>query len=316
MMIEVMEQNSLTNINLKANEYIAAAKSENTLKAYRKDWENFYQFCNVTGLTSLPADTDTVIAYLTEQANNHKTSTLERRIAAISQAHQAAGFTSPTSSLKVRALMQGIRRTLGTAQESKVPAVTADIKVMVASLPDELIGVRDRALLLVGFAGGFRRSELVSIDVEDIEFKREGLIINLRKSKTDQEAAGRRIGIAYGSNCDTCPVRSLKLWLEESAIISGPLFRSVNRHGNLQENRLSDKAVALIIKRAAQSAGLNPDNYSGHSLRAGMATSAAAAGVSERSIMNQTGHRSQAMVRRYIREGNLFNNNASAQLGL
>jgi integrase len=187
---------------------------------------------------------------------------------------------------------------------------------MVTSLPDNLLGIRDRALLLIGFAGGFRRSELVALNVEDLEFKREGLVVTIRKSKTDQEGIGRKIGIPYGSNCDTCPVRSLQLWLEEGAITEGSVFRSVNRHGHVQEGCLSDKAVALVVKRCAESAGLDSSKYSGHSLRAGMATSAAMNGASERQIMKQTGHRSEAMVRRYIREGSLFNDNVSGNLGL
>ena len=315
-MVLVIDENSLTGINLKATEYMAAAKSTNTLTAYRRDWQDFEQFCTLAGLNSLPAAADTVVSYLTVLADTHKVSTLERRIASISQAHQAADLNSPTSDMKVRILMQGIRREKGTAPDCKAPAVTSDIKAMVSTLPDSLLGIRDRALLLIGFAGGFRRSELVSLDAEDLEFKREGLVIIIRKSKTDQEGQGRKVAIPYGSNCDTCPVRSLQLWLEESGISSGPLFRSVNRHGNLQANRLSDKAVALVVKRTAEAAGLDSSKYSGHSLRAGMATSAAAAGVSERAIMNQTGHRSQAMVRRYIREGSLFLNNAACSLGL
>jgi len=303
-------------IEAKSAEYMANAKSSNTLLAYRKDWDNFCQFCEDAGLQPLPADHNTVVSYLTVQADNHKVSTLERRIASISQAHQAAGYQTPTSSMEVRALMQGIRRTIGTAQTAKAPAVTADIKMMLATLPNNLLGCRDRALLLIGFAGAFRRSELVSLDVSDLEFKREGLIITIRKSKTDQEGQSRRIGVPYGSNCESCPVRSLQLWLEESGITEGPVFRSVNRHGNMQVGRLSDKAVSLVIKKYAEAAGLNPDNYSGHSLRAGLATSAAAAGVSERKIMDQTGHKSTTMVRKYIREGSLFNDNAAAGIGL
>lgn len=303
-------------IQARSAEYMTAAKSSNTIKAYRKDWDNFCQFCEEAGLQSLPTDNNTVVSYLTVQAENHKVSTLERRIASISQAHQAAGYPTPTSDMQVRVLMQGIRRTNGTAQNQKAPAVSSDIKAMVATLPDNLLGIRDRALILVGFAGGFRRSELVSLDFEDLDFKREGLIVNIRKSKTDQEQQGRKVGIPYGSNYDTCPVRSVQNWIEQSGLTSGPLFRSVNRHGNIQEGRLSDKAVSLIVKKYAQSAGLDASKYSGHSLRSGMATSAAMNGVSERAIMRQTGHKSEAMVRKYIREGSLFQGNAAAQLGL
>ncbi len=303
-------------IEAKSAEYMSAAKSSNTLKAYQSDWQGFEQFCVLAGMESLPASPDTVVAYLVTLAEDHKVSTLERRIASISQAHQAAGFATPTSDIQVRVLMQGIRRTNGTSQTQKAPAVSADIKVMVSTLSNNLLGIRDRALLLIGFSGAFRRSELVSLDVEDLTFSREGLIINIRKSKIDQEGNGRKVGIPYGSNCESCPVRSLQLWLEESGITEGPVFRSVNRHGNLQTGRLSDKAVALVVKRCAEAAGLDSSKYSGHSLRAGMATSAAAAGCSERKIMDQTGHRSTAMVRKYIRGGSLFLDNASASLGL
>lgn len=315
MMVKV-NNTRLNTITVQANEYMAHAKSSNTLKAYRTDWEDFCRFCNANGATSLPASVETVVTYLTVQADSHKVSTLERRIASISQAHQAAGFSTPTSDMQVRVLMQGIRRVKGTAQTAKSPVLTRDIKAMINTLPNSLLGIRDRALLLIGFAGGFRRSEIVGLDKEDIEFTREGVIVNLRKSKTDQECNGRKVGIGYGSNCDTCPVRSLQLWLEESGITTGPLFRSINRHGSLQEGKLSDKAVALIVKRSAESAGLDASKYSGHSLRAGLATSAAMAGVSERSIMRQTGHRSTAMVRKYIRQGSLFADNASCQIGL
>ena len=307
---------SLVDIAGKSADYMSQAKSKNTLTAYRKDWANFCQFCESAGLQALPASPETVITYLTVQADNHKVSTLERRIASISQAHQAAGYQTPTIDMQVRALMQGVRRTIGTAQKAKSPVLTRDIKDMIDTLPDNLLGIRDRALLLIGFAGAFRRSELVNINVEDLEFRREGLVITIKKSKTDQEGQGRKVAIPYGSNCNTCPVRSLQAWLEESGISTGPVFRSVNRHGNIQNGRLSDKAVSLVIKKYIEAAGLNPDNYGGHSLRAGLATSAAMNGVSERSIMAQTGHKSVNMVRRYIREGSLFNDNAAAGVGL
>jgi integrase len=183
---------------------------------------------------------------------------------------------------------------------------------MVETLQESLIGARDRALLLVGFAGAFRRSELVALDVRDVAFTTEGLMITLRRSKTDQEGQGRSVGLPYGSRLETCPVRSLRAWLALSEITSGPLFRPINRHGTMAEGRLSDRAVALVVKRTAKAAGLDPAKYAGHSLRAGLATSAAAAGVSERAIMNQTGHKSAATVRKYIREGSLFRENAAA----
>lgn len=210
----------------------------------------------------------------------------------------------------------GIRRTKGVAQQGKAPAVTADVRAMVAALPDTLLGLRDRAILLLGFAGAFRRSELVDLDREDLEIGSEGITATLRRSKTDQEGEGRKIGIPYGVRPETCPVRAILAWLDAAGIEDGPMFRSVNRHGQLQPGRLSDKAVALVVKRQAQACGLDPARYAGHSLRAGLATSAAAAGVQERTFMAQTGHRSEKMVRRYIREGSLFRENAAAAVGL
>jgi site-specific recombinase XerD len=296
------ELTSIEIINEKANEYINQAKSPNTKKAYRNDLTHFVNWCSKLGVQYLPASVDTVKMYLTALAEmDYKVSTITRRVSAISQAHQAAGFDSPTHALPIRALMAGIRRTKGTAQTGKAPTMTEDIREMVETLPENLLGERDAALLLLGFAGAFRRSELVSLDVEDLAFTKEGLKVTLRKSKTDQEGQGITKGIAYGSHPTTCPVRAMQQWLESSRITSGPVFRSINRHGQIQAGRLSDKAVALVVKRQAEAAGLNPADYSGHSLRAGLATSAANAGVGERAIMKQTGHKSTAMVRKYIR---------------
>ncbi len=301
----------------KANEYIAHAKSDNTIKAYRCDWSDFTSWCNGHGIQSLPALPEVIAAYIADLVERgYKAATIERRLVSISKAHVTAGYEDVTKTAIVKETWSGIRRTIGTHQEGKTPTLTADIRAMVNNLPDSLLGIRDRSLLLIGFAGGFRRSELVNLDVEDLEFKREGLIITIKRSKTDQEGNGRKVGIAYGSCPTTCPVRSLQAWIEASGITSGPLFRSVNRHNHIQEGRLSDKSVALIVKRTAESAGLDSSKYSGHSLRSGCATTAAMNGVSERSIMKQTGHRSEQMVRRYIREGSLFLNNASCSLGL
>lgn len=304
-------------IKSKVNEYINHAKADNTIKAYRSDWVDFTSWCDNNSLQSLPALPEVVAAYLADLVErNYKAATLERRLISIAKAHTTAGYDDVTKAAIVKETWKGIKRTVGTAQNGKAPCVTADLKLMLNTLPDNLLGIRDRALLLIGFAGGFRRSELVNLDTEDITFSREGLTIIIRKSKTDQEGNGRKIGIAYGSNCETCPVRSLQLWLEESGITTGPVFHSVNRYGNIQEERLSDKAVSLVIKKYATAAGLDSSKYSGHSLRAGMATAAAMNGASERQIMKQTGHRSEAMVRKYIREGSLFINNVSCNLGL
>jgi integrase len=187
---------------------------------------------------------------------------------------------------------------------------------MVDATDAGMIGTRDRALVLLGFAGAFRRSELVGLDVEDCVFGKDGLTVTLRRSKTDQDGAGRKIGIPYGSNPETCPVRTIQAWMELAGISSGPLLRSINRHGKLGPGHLSGIDVARVVKRLAERAGLDAVKFAGHSLRAGHATSAAIAGASERSIMNQTGHRSVQMVRRYIRDGSLFRENSAGKLGL
>jgi integrase len=209
-----------------------------------------------------------------------KAATIARRLVVISQAHRAADLPSPTTSSLVRRTHAGIRRAIGTAQVAKAPAVVSDLKRMLAKLPGTRVGLRDRALLLLGFAGAFRRSELVGLDVSDLELSSAGLAITLRKSKTDQEGGSRRLGIPYGSLAATCPVRSLQAWLETARISDGPVFRALDKFQRVQPGRLSGKAVARIVKRRAAAVGLDPSRYAGHSLRAGLATSAAAGGAS------------------------------------
>jgi integrase len=306
----------LADIADRASEFIQQSKAKNTLRAYRADWAHFESWCKSNGQSSLPAAGDTVALYVADLSATHKPATLTRRLSAISQAHQIAGLDTPTGSARVRLVMAGIRRTKGTAQIGKTPVLVEDLKRMMSRLPDGLLGVRDRALLLVGFCGAFRRSELVALDVADGSVTREGLTIMIRRSKTDQEAEGRKIGIPYAAHLETCAVRSLQEWFEKSGITEGPLFRPINRHGKMAAARLSAAAVGEIVKKYAASVGLDAADFAGHSLRSGLATSAAAAGASERSIMAQTGHRSLNMVRRYIKEGSLFRENAAATVGL
>jgi len=300
----------------RARHYARESRAANTRRAYRADWADFTAWCQAHGKTALPAEPETVVLYLSDRADTLKTATLQRRLTAISQAHKAADLDTPTADRTVRRVMTGIRRQNGTAQEGKAPAVTREIRAMVATLPPTLRGRRDRALLLLGFAGAFRRSELVSLDVGDVTPTDDGLIVHLRRSKTDQEGAGRQVGIPFGSRPDTCPVRAVRAWLAASGVGEGPLFRGVDPHGHLSRERLSDKTVARVVKNAAKAAGLDPTQYAGHSLRAGLATAAAQAGVAERVIMAQTGHKSLPMVRKYIREGSLFTQNAAAEVGL
>jgi len=299
-----------------AREFARHSKSESTLKGYRADWRDFCSWCERNGQRPLPASPEAVAAYIAECAGRLKVGSIQRRLNAIAEAHKATGLDSPTSSGIVRNTLKGIRRSLRTATVQKAPALTADIRAMVDATDSGLIGLRDRALVLLGFAGAFRRSDIVSLNVSDLDFNRDGLTVTLRQSKTDQEGQGRKIGVPYGSNPETCPVRTLQAWLESVGLTEGPVFRSINRHGHIQQGRLSGIDVARVVKKLALRAGLDPAKYSGHSLRAGHATSAAASGASERSIMNQTGHRSVQMVRRYIREGSLFRENSAGKLGL
>jgi integrase len=226
----------------------------------------------------------------------------------------AAGFDSPTTKAAVRLCLAGIRRELGVRQQGKAPALTQDVAAMLSHVPEGLLGQRDRALLLVGFAGAFRRSELVALEVEDLEFTEDGMKVLIRRSKTDQEGAGQTVGIARGVKL--CPVEALKAWLSAAAITAGPIFRSVDRHGHLQDGAITPQVVALVVKRYATAAGFDARKYAGHSLRAGLVTSAAMNNVPEYVIQRQTRHKSTEMLRRYIRDVSLFRDNASGRVGL
>ena len=303
----------------KTKAYIRGAKAPATLRAYRADFEDFTRFCREHNLPYLPATPTTVALYIADRASSLRSATITRRLTSITKAHQAAGFeASPSSShhFVVSETLKGIRRSIGTAQQGKAPLLTSDIRRIVAACPEVLSGIRDRALVLVGFAGAFRRSELAAIDLTHLSFTEDGLVIDLRRSKTDQEAAGRKVGIPIGKKDATCPVRALRQWLANSGIIDGPVFRGVNRHGRLSRRGLHKDCVGWIEKRAASRAGLKPDPVGGHSLRAGHVTQAAMNGVSERDIMRQTGHKSAEMLARYIRIGEIFTRNAAAGLGI
>ena len=298
--------------------FLAAAKAESTRRAYRADWEHFERWCRQHALGSFPATPETVALYITDLAGSHKPATLRRRLTVISQAHQAADYQSPASMQQalVSETLKGIRRKLGTAQVTKRPLYTDQVRAMIRALPENLQGLRDRALLLLGFAGGFRRSELAALKVDDISMETDGLVIVLRRSKTDQEGQGRKVALPYGSNPETCPVRAYREWLEAAAVSAGAVFREVDRHGRLQERPLHKDSIGMIVKRAVARVGLDAAVYAGHSLRAGLATQAYLNGANELAIMQQTGHRSLATVRKYIREGSLFRDNPAGKLGL
>lgn len=298
-----------------ARAYAARDRAPRTLKEYRRDWRKFTRFCEARNFAALPATEESVAIYITALAQARlKYSTITRALAAISVAHKNAGHETPTSREVVLRVLKGIRNTIGVARTKKAPVVVEDLRELVMKLPASVAGIRDRALLVLGFAGALRRSELVALDASDILFIRDGLELTIRHSKTDQEKAGKKLGLPYGSNPLTCPVRTLQSWLEK-APREGAIFRAVTQRGKIGA-RLSDKDVARIIKRACVAAELNPKSFSGHSLRRGFVTTAARAGKLERDIMRQTRHKSVVMVREYIEEAGLFENNPASGIGL
>jgi len=298
-----------------ARNYARASKASRTLHAYRAAWGAFEAWCEGRGLPSMPAAPEAVALYITARADaGRKPATLALDVAAIGQAHKAAGHPSPTTAACVTGVLAGIRRTVGVAQRQAAPLLGADLRRVVAVLPAGLLGARDRALLLVGFSGAFRRSELVGLAVEDLAFTAEGLAVTVRRSKTDQEGEGRTVAIPFSGTPEACPVRAVRAWLEAAGITAGPVFRGVTRHGGIGAKALTGRAVALVVKRAAEAVGLEASKFSGHSLRAGLVTSAAKRGKSARAIMRTTGHKSERMVGRYIRDAEMWADNAAAGL--
>jgi site-specific recombinase XerD len=293
--------------------YLDQAKSPNTVRAYKADWADFEAFCKPRQLNTLPADAGTVAQYIAKLAKRGlKASTIGRRLVALDQVHRRRGFDAPSETSMVRFVFGGIQRDLGTKPEPKAPLLVDELERLLAILPANLLGLRDKALLLLGFAGAFRRSELVAIDIEHLERHDQGLVVHLGRTKTDPEGRGRKVGIPYGKNPERCPVLVLRAWVKAAGFRSGALFRPVNKHGQVVDRRLDDRAVAKIVQRTAKAAGLDPKRYAGHSLRSGFCTSAALAGANDRAIMKQTGHTSLQTVQRYIQDAQLFQGNAAA----
>lgn len=299
-------------------------RSDNTKSAYDSDWRHFTAWCNLCGLQSMPAAVATVGAYISALAVGDpetgqaacKPATIERRLAAISVKHKAAGLTSPSNVPDVREIMKRIRRAKGTAQHRVSPLRVSQIRDAAPSFSDSLRDIRDKAILLIGYAGAFRRSEIAGLDIQDLEFTAEGVKITLRKSKTDQEGQGYVKGIGYGVNAETCPVKALRAWIDHSGIETGPVFRSIDRHGNMGEDSLTGKAISLIVKRIAEKVGIDPTSVSGHSLRAGFVTDQYKRGTPESDIMRQTGHKSRTVLSIYRREAEVFTFNYTAAVGL
>ena len=291
------------------------SKANNTVRAYKSDFNNFELFCAQNGFKSLPSEPKIVSLYLTYLSTKDlKMSTLKRRLVSIGVIHKLKGHYLDTKHPIIIENIIGIKRRKGSIQKSKKPLLIKSLKQIINVIDKEKIEeikkLRDRSIILIGFSGGFRRKEIVSLDYEDLDFVEEGLKISLKRSKTDQFGEGSIKGLPYFDNSQYCPVVSIRKWIEISKINSGPLFRRFTKGSKLSDNRLSDQTVALLIKDYLKIAGIESRNYSGHSLRSGFATSAAESGAEERSIMAMTGHKSTEMVRRYIKEANLFKNNA------
>jgi len=291
------------------------SKADNTIRAYKSDFNDFGLFCAQNGFKSLPSDPKIVSLYLTQlSTKNVKISTIKRRLVSIGVIHKFKGHYLDTKHPLIVENLMGIKRRKGSIQKGKKPLLINSLKKIIDVIDNKenenIKKLRDRSIILIGFSGGFRRNEIVSLDYEDLDFVEEGLKISVKKSKTDQFGEGSVKGLPYFDNSQYCPVVSIRKWIEISKINSGPLFRRFTKGSKLSDYRLSDQTVALLIKYYLTIAGIDSRNYSGHSLRSGFATSAAESGAEERSIMAMTGHKSTEMVRRYIKEANLFKNNA------
>ena len=293
---------------------LRSSKADNTLKAYKSDFKDFSAFCAKHCLNSLPSEPKVVSLYLTHLSKNLKISTLRRRLVSISMVHKLKGHYLDTKHPIIVENLMGIRRVKGSIQNGKKPLLINHLKSIINVINEQKIEeikkARDKTIVLIGFGGGFRRTELISIDYEDLEFVPEGLKISIRRSKTDQFGEGMIKGLPYFTNTNYCPVTNIKKWLQISKIKSGPIFRRFSRGLSLTNKRLTDQSVVLLMKEYLNLAGIENKNFAGHSLRSGFATVAAESGADERSIMAMTGHKSTQMVRRYIKEANIFKNNA------
>ena len=304
--IRALQEETLLNLQ--------SSKASNTVRAYKSDFNDFGLFCAQNAFKSLPSEPKIVSLYLTYlSSKGSKMSTLKRRLVSIAVIHKLKGYYLDTKHPLIIENIMGIKRRKGSIQKGKKPILINNLKniinVIDQKVKEEIKRSRDRSIILIGFSGGFRRNEIVTLDFDDLDFVSEGLKINIKRSKTDQFGEGFVKALPYFDNSQYCPVVSLKKWLNISKINEGPLFRRFSKGSKLTENRLTDQTVALLIKEYLKLAGIDSKNYSGHSLRSGFATSAAESGVEERSIMAMTGHKSTEMVRRYIKEANLFKNN-------
>jgi integrase len=292
------------------------ARSKNTIRGYKSNYRQFETWCLEAGYSPLPASPEAIMRFIGDNAGRLKASTLSHYLYAITKAHQNAGFTDPIRDNQLIAeTIRGMKATYGSEVAQKSPILTDDLRLLLRHVPNTLIGMRDRAILTVGFLGAFRRSELTALNVADVQFTPEGMVINIKRSKTDQLGAGRKVGIPCGNNASTCAVRTLRAWLDAASITEGPIFRQVRKQ-RVYAEQLTAQVVATRVKKYIRICGMDDANFSGHSLRAGFVTSAARQNVPERVIMRQTGHKSVEMVLRYVRAGNIMQENACLALGL
>jgi len=311
--IKALQEETLLNLQ--------SSKAKNTIRAYKSDFNDFGLFCAQNGFKSLPSEAKIISLYLTQLSTKEvKISTIKRRLVSIGVIHRLKGHYLDTKHPLIVENLMGIKRRKGSIQNGKKPLLINNLKRLINVIDqqkkEQIKILRDRTIILIGFSGGFRRNEIVSLDYDDLDFVEEGLKINIKRSKTDQLGEGSIKGLPYFDNSQYCPVVSLKNWIDIAKINSGSLFRRFSKGSRLTEKRLTDQTVALLIKEYLQLAGIDNKNYSGHSLRSGFATSAAESGAEERSIMAMTGHKSSEMVRRYIKEANLFKNNALNKIKL
>jgi len=299
-----------------ARTYAERSLSAATRRGYARDLAAFQTWCQARAVTALPAAPQTLAAYLADLALTDRPATIGRKLAAIAVAHRDAGLESPTEHGMVKRTLAGIRREKGTAQNQKNALLVDDLRRMVTPLGTSLLDRRDRALLLLGFAAALRRSELVALRVEDVQFEEEGLVLTLRRSKTNQEGRLETIAVAYGSEMRTCPVRALRVWLVAAELVEGPLFVGLTPHGGLRPTALGDRMVAHVVKRRCKAVGIDPSEVAGHSLRRGFATAAARAKKPDRMIKRHGRWKSTAMLDRYIEDATRWDDNASAGLGL
>ena len=305
--IKALQEETLLNLK--------SSKANNTIRAYKSDFKDFSLFCAQNGFKPLPSEPKIISLYLTHLSTKDvKMSTLKRRLVSIGVIHKLKGHYLDTKHPAIIENIMGIKRRKGIVQKGKKPILISSLKLIINAIDqqkkDKIMKLRDKSIILTGFSGGFRRNEIVALNYDDLDFVPEGLKITIRRSKTDQFGEGSVNALPYFDNLQYCPVVTLKNWITVSKIKSGPIFRRFSKGSKLSGNRLTDQTVALLIKKYLNLAGIDSKNYSGHSLRSGFATSAAESGAEERSIMAMTGHKSVEMVRRYIKEANLFKHNA------